>query len=289
MEILYAFEESALGTAGAIRNAAEMLSGKGNDPIIVFNGDILGDHSIAEQVRAHVAADADVTLHLTQVGDPRAFGVVPTTPDGWVTAFLEKTTNPPTNMINGGCYVMRRKVILDSIPKDEVVSVERETFPDLLVAGARVLGFPDSNYWLDLGTPPAFAKGSSDLVRHYVSSRIVPSDVSEALLSLGATVEEGAVLTGGTVVGVGAHVASGATIHATIIMEGAIIGSDARVSNSIIGRGARIGGGCQLSGAVIGDGVVIGPHNIIPAETRIWPGKVLGAGILRVDGTNPIA
>ena len=39
--------------------------------------------------------------------------------------------------------------------------MERETFPGLLDAGARVFGHVDSAYWLDLGTPDGFVRGSA--------------------------------------------------------------------------------------------------------------------------------
>ncbi len=89
---------------------------------------------------------------------------MPTDPDGRVTAFLEKTPNPVTNRINAGCYVFRRRFI-DQIPAGTVVSVERDTFPGLIAAGEVVLGYVDTSYWLDVGTPEAFVQGSRDLVR----------------------------------------------------------------------------------------------------------------------------
>lgn len=96
-----------------------------------------------------------MSLHLTRVEDPRAYGLVPTDPSGRVTAFLEKPQTPAeivTDQINAGAYVFRRSVI-DSIPADRPVSVERETFPELLATGAHLQGMVDSTYWLDLGTP----------------------------------------------------------------------------------------------------------------------------------------
>ena len=59
-----------------------------------------------------------------------------------------------TDQINAGCYIFRRSVI-DQIPADRPVSVERETFPGLLEAGRTVVGWVDPGYWLDLGTPLA--------------------------------------------------------------------------------------------------------------------------------------
>ena len=106
----------------------------------MLNGDILSGHDVGGQLQTHREAGADVTLHLVRVGDPRAYGCVPTDPTGRVTQFLEKTPDPVTDQVNAGCYVFRRSIV-DAIPADRVVSVERETFPELLDcrgAGARV-------------------------------------------------------------------------------------------------------------------------------------------------------
>ena len=119
------------------------------------------------------ATKADATLHLVRVQDPRAFGCVPTDADGRVTAFLEKTEDPPTDQINAGCYVFRREVI-ESIPEGRPVSVERETFPGLLASGARVSGHVDVAYWRDMGTPMDLVRGSADLVRGVAPSAALP-------------------------------------------------------------------------------------------------------------------
>jgi len=161
MEIKYAVEKEPLGTGGAIRNAAKELSG--DSKVVIFNGDVLSSHNLKGQLDLHINSGADVTLHLTPVEDARAYGCVPTDSEGRVTAFLEKMDNPITNTINAGCYVFDKSVI-DSIPENEVISVERETFPQLIEAGKKVMGFVEKAYWLDIGTPNALLKGSRDLV-----------------------------------------------------------------------------------------------------------------------------
>jgi mannose-1-phosphate guanylyltransferase len=105
MKILYAIEKEPLGTGGAIRNAAELLGR--DEPVVIFNGDVLSRHSIADQIRFHTDNNADVTLHLIDVEDARAFGCVPTDADGRVSAFLEKMDNPVSNSINAGCYMLQ--------------------------------------------------------------------------------------------------------------------------------------------------------------------------------------
>ena len=161
MEIKFAVEKEPLGTGGAIRNAAKELSG--DSQVVIFNGDVLSSHNLKGQLDLHLNSGADVTLHLTPVEDARAYGCVPTDSEGRVTAFLEKMDNPITNTINAGCYVFDKSVI-DSIPENEVISVERETFPQLIDAGKKVMGFVEKAYWLDIGTPNALLKGSRDLV-----------------------------------------------------------------------------------------------------------------------------
>ena len=118
LELEYVTEDEPLGTGGAIRNVASRLRSAPGEPVLIFNGDILTGLDIAGLVAAHRSAGADVSLHLTRVADPRAFGLVPTDPTGRVTAFLEKPQTPEeivTDQINAGAYVFNRSVI-DTIP-----------------------------------------------------------------------------------------------------------------------------------------------------------------------------
>lgn len=279
----YVVEDEPLGTGGAIRNAARRLTGGPDSSVLVFNGDILTGLDIAGLVDAHKAAAADVTLHLVQVEDPRAFGLVPTDPTGRVLAFTEKPQTPEeivTDQVNAGCYVFRRSVI-DSIPADRPVSVERETFPGLLQAGASLHGVTENTYWLDLGKPESFVQASADLVRGVVASPAVPGPRGEALVLPGATVAEGAVLSGGTVVGAGASVGAGAVVEGSIVLDDAVIGPDSRVRASLIGAGATVGPRTVLDAAVLGDGSTVGADNELRGGARVWCKAELPAGALR--------
>src|ERR1700733_2003594 len=271
LELCYVEETVPLGTGAGIRNAAAQLRSGPEDPVVVLNGDLLSGHDLGAQLDAHEKADAAVTLHLVEVADPARFGCVPTDPDGRVTAFLEKTPDPVTNQINAGCYVFRRKFI-DQIPAGTVVSVERETFPGLIAAGEVVLGYVDNSYWLDVGTPEAFVRGSVDLVRGELTSAALPGPCGEALLLPGATVAPGATVTGGTVVGADASVGDGAVVGGAVLCDRSAIGAGARITASIVGAGAQIGAGVILDGAIIGDGAQIDHGNALRSGLRVWPG-----------------
>ncbi|MEV5556664.1 NDP-sugar synthase [Nonomuraea wenchangensis] len=280
LSLSYMTEETPLGTGGAIRNAAEALTAGPSDPVLVLNGDILSGHDIGEQVRLHRARQAAVTLHLTEVDDPSRFGCVPTDDDGRVTAFLEKTPEPVTNRINAGCYVFTRSVI-DSIPKDEVVSVERQTFPGLIEAGELVLGYATRTYWLDVGTPAAFVQGSRDLVLGRLDSPAVPGPAGEFLALPGAVVAPTAKVEGGTTVGARAVVEAGAIVTGSVLSDDCVIEAGAEVTDSVLGKGARVCAGTVVRGAVIGDGAVVGPGNELQDGVRVWPGIELPERALR--------
>ncbi|MDH6226625.1 MULTISPECIES: NDP-sugar synthase [Streptomyces] len=283
LHLEYVTEREPLGTGGAIRNAATRLLSGPDEPVLVFNGDILTGLDIRALVRTHGACGADVSLHLTRVADPRAYGLVPTDPTGRVTAFLEKPQTPEeivTDQINAGCYVFRRSVI-DTIPAGRPVSVERETFPGLLEAGAHLQGMVDSTYWLDLGTPEAFVKGSADLVLGRAPSPAVPGRCGDRLVLPSAVVAADAKLTGGTVVGEGATVAEGARINGSTILPGAVVRPGAVITDSLVGAQAHIGERTVLTGAVVGDGAFVGPDNELRAGVRVWCDARIPAGSVR--------
>ncbi|MCZ1000512.1 sugar phosphate nucleotidyltransferase [Streptomyces mirabilis] len=283
LHIEYVTEEEPLGTGGAIRNVAARLRSGPDEPVLIFNGDILTGLDIRALVATHETTGADVSLHLTRVEDPRAYGLVPTDATGRVTAFLEKPQTPEeivTDQINAGAYVFRRSVI-DTIPAGRPVSVERETFPELLATGAHLQGMVDSTYWLDLGTPQAFVRGSADLVLGRAPSPAVPGRCGDRLVLPTARVAPDAKLTGGTVVGDGARIGEGARITGSTILSGAVVEPGAVITDSLIGTRAHIGERTILSGAVIGDGAVVGPDNELREGVRVWCDAKIPAGALR--------
>jgi mannose-1-phosphate guanylyltransferase len=280
LELCYVEEEVPLGTGGGIRNAASRLRGGPDDPVVVLNGDLLSGHDLSAQLDMHEKADAAVTLHLVEVADPARFGCVPTDPDGRVTAFLEKTPHPVTNRINAGCYVFRRRFI-DQMPAGTVLSVERETFPGLIAAGEVVMGYIDTSYWLDVGTPEAFVQGSRDLVLGRMPSSVLPGPSGEALVLPGARVAPGATVTGGSVVGADCVIEPGARVDGAVLFDGAEVAADAVISASIVGSGARIGAGVVLDGAVIGDAAEIAAGNELRCGARVWPGVRLSPTAVR--------
>jgi len=245
IEIKFAVEEVALGTGGAIHNAAKLLAPA--DQVVIFNGDVLSAHDLAAQIKFHEEKAADVTLYLTEVADARAYGSVELLPGDRVKSFLEKMDNPPSKLINAGCYIFNRKVI-ESIPEGQVVSVERETFPQLLATDKKVFGFVDRSYWLDIGTPAALIKGSTDLITGKVFSAATPDHAGDSIIA------------GSAVIAADVLVRSGCNIQPNVVVEG----------------------GCELSGSIIGEGAVIGANSKI-IDSFIAPNAKIASGTVSIS------
>ncbi len=277
LEIEYVVEEEALGTGGGIRNVYDRLR---HDTVMVFNGDVLSGMDLDGILDTHLSKDADLTMHLLRVSDPRAFGCVPTDSEGKVTAFLEKTEDPPTDQINAGCYVFKKELI-ETIPTGRPVSVERETFPSVLEDGKRFFGHVDNSYWRDMGRPSDFVQGSSDLVRGIAPSPLLSGHNGESLIDPSAGVAGGVLLLGGTSVGRGAEIGAGCRLDSTVVFDGVTIEPGAFIQDSIIAAGAVIGANAQIRGCVIGEGAQIGARCELQEGMRVWPGVNIPDGGVR--------
>ena len=275
----YVVDPAPLGTAGAIANVGDALTG---DDLLVLNGDILTDLDLGALMRAHLDSGAQGTVALTPVDDPSAYGLVRLRPDRAVEAFLEKPSIDDLipgepYLINAGTYLLSPSVVA-LIPTGVQCSIEREIFPRVAADGG-LYGFSSDAYWRDIGTPESYLDANVDVLAGRVrtettgavdglyrgpGARVDVAAQVRASVTLGAdcAIEAGAIV-GRCVVGARAHVGSGALVEDSIVGEGVVIGERARVE----------------AGMVIGDGARIAPGSIL-----IGPGSVPTGARVAVDG-----
>ncbi|MBI2650811.1 NTP transferase domain-containing protein [Candidatus Woesearchaeota archaeon] len=143
INITYIEEKEPLGTAGPLKLARKYLK----DSFIVSNGDELKNINIPRMFRLHKRKNALATIALTTVEDPSHYGVARL--DGSrIIEFVEKPSNPPSNLINAGFYILEPEVI-DMIPNGFSM-LEKDVFPKLAKMG-RLRGFPFAGQWFDIG------------------------------------------------------------------------------------------------------------------------------------------
>lgn len=246
IELKYALENEPLGTGGAIRNAAELLFPEisENEPIVIFNGDVLTRHDLAAQIKLHEERNAAVTLHLVSVADARPYGCVPFDESGRVTEFLEKMENPITNTINAGCYIFSPRIVRD-IKLGQVVSVEREVFPEVLQRGELIQAYLDDSYWLDMGTPKALLQGSRDFVGN-----------KDFIVGQNSTISKSAKITGSSAIGSNVTIGDDVMISGSIIRDGAVIGSGSQLTSVFVETGAIVAEKTLAAAAYCADGAV---------------------------------
>ena len=236
VRLRYSTEPRPAGTGGGMRAAAAVLASL-PERMVVVNGDLLTSHDLTRQL--FLGADppiADAVLHIRRVPDARPFGCVVADEVGRVSAFLEKTAQPPSLEVNAGSYVLSRSVV-ESIP-DGVVSLERDVLPRLVAQG-RVVAYRENALWEDVGTPEALVRASRALVRG--SGR-------DAHIDATARVHPGALVSGGSAVGAGAVVQAGALVLGSVVMARAVVEAEALVVDSAVAVGRRIRRGEVLRG-----------------------------------------
>ena len=147
-------EPSPLGTGGALRHALPLFKGR---RILVLNGDSFLDADICAFSESHDKHMACISLVLAHVPDVGRYGLVSVNETGLVTGFVEKGNASGPGWINGGIYMLERKVVAD-IPAGREVSLEREVFPALL--GSGFYAFPLGRRFIDIGLPESFAEAT---------------------------------------------------------------------------------------------------------------------------------
>jgi NDP-sugar pyrophosphorylase family protein len=274
----YVVEPEPLDTAGAVRFAADAAGVGGS--FLVLNGDVLTETDASALVAFHRSRSAEASIALTPVPDPSNFGVVPTDHSGKVVAFIEKPPEgqAPTNLINAGIYVLETSV-LDRIPTGRRVSIERETFPELVAAGS-LYALASDAYWLDTGRPHQYLQAQLDILWGRRLSRppapeieagifVDPSaDVAcrlgpHCFVGPGSTIAKSAVVED-SVVCAGSKVGPGCVLRRCVLMAGAEVRTGASVEDSIIGPGAVIGESGQLRGmTIVGVGAEVPPGSVL--------------------------
>ena len=284
-KLTYALEAKPMNTAGAVKNAESFLKNR----FYVLNGDIFTDLDLTDMLKFHQERKAKVTIALTPVEDPTAYGLIETGPDGRVTRFLEKPSRDQvtTNMINAGTYILEPEILRD-IPPNTNYSFERQLFPGLLERGEPVYAYSSSSYWIDIGTPEKYFQVHQDLLNGKIRGygltrgnevkigeqcRIDPTCNMQGKILIGdnCAIGPGAVLTGTVVLGPGSTVQENALIQESIAWRNVTFGPRANIKNSLIANDCYLEADCAAEKTIIGDHIAVSSKTKLGPGSRLWP------------------
>lgn len=296
MKITYTVEESPLGTAGSVRNAAAYL----DETFLVISGDALTDFNLRHIVEAHKAKQALATLTLYPVPNPLEYGVIITDEEGHITQFLEKPDwgNVISDRVNTGIYVLEPEV-LEMIPKDTIYDFSTQLFPQMLKEKKRLYGHVAEGYWCDVGSIPEYMRANGDLLEGRVH---LPTPIGQHLwggVRVGSNVEiaPDVQIYGQVYLGDSVKIKGGVSIHGpAVIRDYTIVDNHSRIERSILWRNTYVGEACELrgvivgrqcsiksgaiayEGAVIGDNCVLDENSVIHNDVKLWPNKEIEPG-----------
>ena len=255
LAIDYAYEDSPLGSGGAIAGAARGW----DETFLVCNGDIITDLDVTEMMEAHRARAAELSIFLHPVDDPSPFGVVALDEDGRITQFVEKPTraDAPSKLINAGIWVFEPSLLAE-MDAERHHMVERELFPELAGAGRAIFGFDSRCYWSDVGNPDAYRRVNLELLRGVIPERLPAGWPASGLLSDGASLDARADVRAPALIGAGSHLEGRARVERSVLGERCTIGADARVEDSVLWDGVSVQAGATVRDSVLASGVTVG-------------------------------
>lgn len=278
LTITYVIEDEPLGTAGALKNVEQYVTG----PFFVLNGDVLTSLDLRAMMAFHKEKGGLGALHLIKVEDPSAFGCVVHDADLKISAFVEKPPKgtEPTDEVNAGTYLFDRAV-LDMIPAGRNVSIERETFPKILAEGHALYAYTTDDYWIDLGRPEHYLAAHRDILSGAMPLRLEPGLTGNGVASArgtivppvhidaNVTIAASATVGPNVVLAEGCTIGERATVRESVLWDGVNVGDDVTVDETIIASRARIGAGSTIKrGSVIGHDALVAPGTVLEENAR---------------------
>lgn len=296
VQMTYAVEEDQpLGTAGCVKNIAELL----DETFLVISGDSITDFDLTAAIEFHKRNKSKATLILTRVPNPVEFGVVITDEQMRIRRFLEKPSASEifSDTVNTGTYILEPSV-LDYLPVNEESDFSKDLFPLLLEKDEPMYGYIADGYWCDVGHLDAYREAQYDGLQQKVlldyayeekkpgiwigqNTFIDPTAKIEAPALIGSNCRIGqrVHIEAGTVIGDNVTVGADADLKRPILWNGAIIGEEVHLRACVICRGTRVDRRAHvLEGAVVGPLCTVGEEAQVSPGVRVWPSKKIESG-----------
>ncbi len=280
------------GTANAIYQNIPFIERYDPEYVLILSGDHIYKMDYSDMLAVHKESNADCTIAVLEVPMEEAprFGIMNARPDGTIYEFEEKPAHPKSNLASMGIYIFNWKVLKQYLEQDEADPDSSNDFgknviPAMLGAGERLVAYPFSDYWKDVGTIDSLWEANLDLLNPKVeldlsdpSWRIYSRTPSAPPQYIGeqAKVENSLITEGCNVFG---------TVDFSILFDNVTVEENALVRDSLIMPGAKICNGASVQYAIIAENTVVEsgakvgerPENI--EDLSQWGVAVVGADL----------
>ncbi|HUL38967.1 MAG TPA: NDP-sugar synthase [Methanomassiliicoccales archaeon] len=254
IDLVFAFEEEPMGTAGAVK----LLENKLPDTFVVAMGDVLLDIDFDHLIRFHRSTAAEVTIALTEVERPEQFGIVGLEEDGRISRFMEKPKPEEvfSNLINAGIYVMQRSAFR-YVPEATKFDFSKNLFPRLMEEGKRLFGSRLRGMWHDIGRPIDLLKANLAMAERRGAERQIVGTETQGKIFGNRFFASGAKLVGPVYLGDDVRIGEKALVMRSGIGQGSVVEGEAKLVDSLALTNCRVRKGAQIEGCIIGDNCFI--------------------------------
>lgn len=299
------------GTANAIWQNREFVDQYNPQYVLILSGDHIYKMNYDQMLKFHVARKADATIAVLEVPmeETHRFGIMNTDEENNITSFEEKPKHAKSNKASMGIYIfdwqkLKSYMAADDADPNSSNDFGKNIIPAMLNNGEKLVAYPFSGYWKDVGTVKSLWEANMDLIgespvldledsswRIYTRDPAKPphfvgpdAKVKTSLVSEGCVVEgivERSVLFGG------AQVEAGAEVYDSVIMPDAVVKAGARINKAIIGENTVVGeysviGGPLREGetvdnALTGDITLAGNDMVLPPCCYLPVGSIVNA------------
>ena len=213
------------GTADAVLQNLDYIDDRDPELVLILAGDHVYKMDYRPFIALHRARDADLTVAVRRVplADANRFGILELGDEGRVTRFVEKPSNPTSNLVSMGVYAFRWPLLREML-SDERLDFGRDVLPSMVDSGRAVHAYEYQGYWQDIGTVDAYWQASMDLVADKP-----PMDLYETGWLIYTRSEERAP----------AQIGSNARVSRSLVSHGCIIEGDGRAQHPVAGRPHR--------------------------------------------------
>jgi mannose-1-phosphate guanylyltransferase/phosphomannomutase len=258
VNITYSFEETILGTSGALDVVRESLL---EDDFVVINGKIVTDIDLGRVIAVHREQKAIATLVLRSNAAYEHFSIVEVDQQHRITRFAgfpdavavsaEVSTQPgvvatvedPPLMFTGIQVLSPR--IFDYIPRGQFSHSTIHVFPQAIAAGETVMGHVADGEWHEMSTLERYLEANLRLMSKRGHS-IVTGE--RCAIEDGASVEEAVLWDDVTV-------ERGARVRRSVLADGVRIPKGAIIERSVVVRRDRVKE--FERGEIAGDNIVV--------------------------------
>lgn len=155
VHITYSEEKTMLKTGGALLQSKKYIS---SNPFLVIHGDILTNLSFADLIAFHMSEQSLVSVALTTVPQPSAFGQLKLHGTKLMKFFQQTSEHQEiqSHLVNCGIYVCD-PAIFDHFPKGKKTFLFEDVI-EKLINDRQVSGFVFSEQWYDVEDPKNYEK-----------------------------------------------------------------------------------------------------------------------------------